>query len=47
MFVIDYAPSSNKVKKVIFSIKVNVKVTRLLNFVSFEKASIIEYAGQN
>ena len=36
----------NKVQKAIFSFKVKVKVTRSLTLVSFERASLVEYACQ-
>ena len=42
----DYAPGGNKVQKAIFSAKVKVKVTRSLTLVSFERASLVEYACQ-
>ena len=42
-FVKHYAPGGNKVQKAIFSFKVKVKVTRSLTFVSFERASLVEY----
>ena len=41
-----YAPGGNKVRKAIFSFKVKVKVTRSLTLVSFERASLVEYACQ-
>ena len=41
-----YAPGDNKVEKAIFSFKVKVKVTRSLTLVSFERASLVEYACQ-
>ena len=41
-----YAPGGNKGKKAIFSFKVKVKATRSLTFVSFERASLVEYACQ-
>ena len=44
MFVKHYAPGGNKVQKAIFSFKVKVKVTRSLTLVSFERASLLEYA---
>ena len=43
---LQYAPSRNKVEKAIFSFKVKVKVTRSLTLVSFERASLVEYACQ-
>ena len=43
---LQYAPGGNKVKKAIFSFKVKVKVTRSLILVSFERASLVEYACQ-
>ena len=43
---LQYAPSGNKVQKAIFSFKVKVKVTRSLTLVSFERASLVEYACQ-
>ena len=46
VFVKHYAPCGNKVQKTIFSFKVKVKVTRLLTLVSFERASLVEYACQ-
>ena len=39
---LQYAPGSNKVEKAIFSFK--VKFTRSLTLVSFERASLVEYA---
>ena len=39
-------PCSNKVQKAHFSFKIKVKVTRLLTLVSFERASLVEYACQ-
>ena len=39
-----YAPGSNKVQKAIFNFKVKVKVTRSLTLMSFERASLVEYA---
>ena len=41
-----YAPEGNKVQHAIFSFKVKVKVTRSLTVVSFERASLVEYACQ-
>ena len=41
-----YAPSGNKVKTAIFRVKVKVKVTRSWTMVSFERASLVEYACQ-
>ena len=48
VFVKHYAPNGNKVQKAtsIFGFKVKVKVTRLLTLVSFERASLVEYACQ-
>ena len=46
VFVKHYAPGGNKVQKAIFSFKVKVKVTRSLTLVSFERASLVEYACQ-
>ena len=46
VFVKHYAPGGNKVKKAIFSFKVKDKVTRSLTLVSFERASLVEYACQ-
>ena len=43
---LQYAPGGNKVEKAIFSFKVKVKVTRSLTLVSFERASLVEYACQ-
>ena len=42
VFVKHYAPGGNQVQKAIFSFK--VKVTRSLTSVSFERASLEEYA---
>ena len=42
--ILQYAPGGNKVEKAIFSFNVKVKVTRSL--VSFERASLVEYACQ-
>ena len=39
-------PGGNKGEKAIFSFKVKVKVTRSLTLVSFERASLVEYACQ-
>ena len=39
-------PAATKSKKAIFSAKVKVKVTRSLTLVSFERASLVEYACQ-
>ena len=40
-------PATTKLKKkTIFSTKVKVKVTRLLTLMSFERASLVEYACQ-
>ena len=39
-------PPQKKVEKTIFSFKVKVKVTRSLTLVSFERASLVEYACQ-
>ena len=36
--------SGNKVLKAIFGFKVKVKVTRSLTLVTFERASLVEYA---
>ena len=44
VFVKRYAPGSNKVQKAIFSFNVKAKVTRSLTLVSFERASLVEYA---
>ena len=41
-----YVPVDNKVKIAIFSVKVTVKVRRSLNPLSFERASLVEYACQ-
>ena len=41
-----YAPGGNKVQKAILSLNVKVKVTRSLTLVSFERASLEEYAYQ-
>ena len=41
-----YAPGGNKVEEAIFSFKVEFKVTRYLTLVSFERASLVEYAYQ-
>ena len=43
-----YALGGNKVDKAIFSVnfKVEVKVTRSLTLISFERASLVEYAYQ-
>ena len=46
VFVKHYAPGCNKVQKAIFSFKVEIKVTRSLTLVSFERASLVEYACQ-
>ena len=48
VFVKHYSmpPGGNKVEKAIFSFKVKVKVTRSLTLVSFERASLVEYACQ-
>ena len=46
VFVKHYAPGGNKVQKAIFSYKIKVKVTRSLTLVSFERASLEEYACQ-
>ena len=43
---LQYAPGGNKVEKAIFSFKVKVEVTRSLTLVSFERASLVEYACQ-
>ena len=43
---LQYAPGGNKVEKAISSFKVKVKVTRSLTLVSFERASLVEYACQ-
>ena len=45
-FVKYYVPVGNKVKKAIFSVKVKVKVRRSSNLLSFERASLVEYACQ-
>ena len=39
-------PAATKSEKAIFSTKVKVKVTRSLTLVSFERASLVEYARQ-
>ena len=39
-------PAVTKSKKAIFSAKVKVKVTRSMTLVSFERASLVEYACQ-
>ena len=39
-------PVATKSKKAIFSAKVKVKVTSSLTLVSFERASLVEYACQ-
>ena len=44
VFLKHYAPGGNKVQKAIFSFKVKVMVTRSLTLVSFERASLVEYA---
>ena len=41
-----YAPAATKSKKAIFSTKVKGNVTRSLTLVSFERASLVEYACQ-
>ena len=41
-----YAPWSNEVQKAIFNFKVKVKVTRSLTLMSFERATLVEYACQ-
>ena len=48
VFVKHYSmpPAATKLKKAIFSFKVKVKVTRSLTLVSFERASLVEYACQ-
>ena len=46
VFVKHYAPNGSSMKKAIFSTKVKVKVTRSLTLVSFERASLVEYACQ-
>ena len=46
VFVKHYAPGGNKVQKAIFNFKVKVKVTRSITLVSFERASLMEYACQ-
>ena len=46
VFVKHDAPGGNKVQKDIFSFKVKVKVTKSLTLVSFERASLVEYACQ-
>ena len=43
---LQYALGGNKVEKAMFSFKVKVKVTRSLTLVSFERASLVEYACQ-
>ena len=45
-FIKYYVPVDNKVKKAIFSVKVTVKVRRSSNSLSFERASLVEYACQ-
>ena len=42
----DNAPGGNKVQNAIFRAKVKVKVARSLTLVSFERASLVEYACQ-
>ena len=37
-------PAATKSKKLFFSLKVKVKVTRSLTLVLFERASLVEYA---
>ena len=39
-------PAATKSKKAIFSAKVKVKVTKSLTLISFERASLVEYACQ-
>ena len=46
VFVKHYAPVATESEKAIFSTKVKVKVTRSLSLVSFERASLFEYACQ-
>ena len=48
VFVKHYSmpPAATKSKKAIFSFKVKVKVKRSLTLVSFERASLVEYACQ-
>ena len=48
VFVKHYSmpPAATKSKKAIFSFEVKVKVTRSLTLVSFERASLVEYACQ-
>ena len=48
VFVKHYSmpPAATKSKKAIFSFKVKVKVTKSLTLVSFERASLVEYACQ-
>ena len=46
VFVKHYAPGNNKVLKAICSFKVKVEVIRSLTLVSFERASLVEYACQ-
>ena len=43
---LQYAPGGNKVQKAFFGSKVKIKVTRSLTLVSFERASLGEYACQ-
>ena len=43
---LQYAPGGNKVEKAIYSFKVKVNVARSLTLVSFERASLVEYACQ-
>ena len=48
VFVKHYSmpPAATKVQKGIFGFKVKVKVTKSLSLVSFERASLVEYACQ-
>ena len=46
MFVKHYAPATAKSENNILSVKVKVNVTRSLTLVSFERASLMEYAYQ-
>ena len=48
VFVKHYSmpPAATKLKKAKFSFKVKVKITRSLTLVSFERASLVEYACQ-
>ena len=46
VFVKHYAPVATKSELAIFSTKVKVKVTRSLTLVSFQRATLAEYACQ-